>query len=62
MKKKFSADNEYEKYHKVRDHSHYTSKYRGAAHNICNPRYKTPKQIPVVFHIGSKYNYNFIIK
>ena len=25
---------------KVRDHCHYTSKYRGAAHNICNLIYK----------------------
>ena len=38
------------KYRRVRDHSHYTRKYRGAAHNICSLRYKTPKKIPVVFH------------
>ena len=47
---------------KVRDHCHYTGKYRGAAHNICNLRYKIPKEIPVVFHNGSTYDYNFIIK
>ena len=29
-----------EKQQKVRDHCHYTGKYRGAAHNICNLRYK----------------------
>ena len=46
------------KYYKVRDHN-----YRGAAHNICNLRYKAPKKIPVVvFHNGSKYDYHFIIK
>ena len=28
---------------KVKDHGHYTRIYRGAAHNICNLRYKTPK-------------------
>ena len=28
---------------KVRDHCHYTGKYRGAAHNICNLRYTVPK-------------------
>ena len=50
------------KKHKVRDHCHYTGKYRGAAHNICNLRYKVPKEIPVVFHNGSIYNYHFIIK
>ena len=25
---------------KVRDHCHYTRKYRGAAHSICNLNYK----------------------
>ena len=47
---------------KVRDHCHYTGKFRGAAHSICNLRYKTPKEIPVVFHNGSTYDYHFIIK
>ena len=37
-------------------------KYRGAAHNICSLRYKIPKEIPVVFHNGSIYEYLFIIK
>ena len=47
---------------KVRDHGNYTGKYRSAAHNICNLRYKIPKEIPVVFHNGSTYDYHFIIK
>ena len=46
----------------MRDHCHYTGKYRGAAHSICNLRYKIPKEIPVVFHNGSTYDYHFIIK
>ena len=50
------------KNYKVRDHCHYTGKYRGAAHNICNLRYKVPKEIPVVSHNGSTYDYHFIIK
>ena len=50
------------KNYKVRDHCHYTGKYRGAAHNICNLRYKVSKEIPVVFHNGSTYDYHFIIK
>ena len=47
---------------KVRDHCHYTGKYRGAAHNTCNLRYKIPKNIPVIFHSGSTYDYHFIIR
>ena len=61
-KKGFSTDDDDKKYHKVRDHCHYAGKYRGAAHNICNLRYKIPKEIPVVFHNGSTYDYHFIIK
>ena len=37
-------------------------KFRGAAHSICNLKYKTPKEVPVVFHNGSTYYYHFIIK
>ena len=47
---------------KVRDHCHFTGKYSGAAHNMCNLRYKVPKNIPVIFHNGSTYDYHFIIK
>ena len=59
-KKEFD-DNDKKNY-KVRDHRYYTAKYRGAAHNICNLRYKVPKEIPIVFHNGSTYDYHFIIK
>ena len=27
---------------KVRDHCHYTGKYRSAAHSVCNLQYKVP--------------------
>ena len=47
---------------KVKDHCHYNGKFRGAAHSECNLRYKAPKEIPVVFHNGSTYDYHFIIK
>ena len=47
---------------KVRDHCHYTGKFRGAAHSICNLRYKVPQEIPVKIHNGSKYDYHFIIR
>ena len=60
-KKVFSTDGDNKKYHKGRDHRHYAGKYRGAGHNICNLRYKTPKKIPVIFHDGSTYDYRFII-
>ena len=53
---------EHKKNHKVRDHCHYTGKYRGAAHNTCNLRYKIPKEIPIIFHNGSTYDYHFIIR
>ena len=49
-------------YQKVRDHCHYTGKYRGAAHSICSLKFKVPNEIPVVFHNGSNYDYHFIIK
>ena len=53
--------NTFKLYHKVRDHCHYTRKFRGAAHSTYNLRYKTPKEIPIVFHNGSTYDYHFII-
>ena len=59
-KKEF--DNNDKKHYKVRDHCHYTGKYRGDAHNICNLRYKVTREIPIVFHNGSIYDYHFIIK
>ena len=65
LKKEFNTDendkNAFKLYHKVRDRCHYTGKFRGDAHSICNLRYKTPKEIPVVFHDGSTYDYHFII-
>ena len=56
-KKWFSTDDDNKKYHIFRDLCHYTEKYRGTAHNICNLRYKTPKEIRVIFHNGSTYDY-----
>ena len=50
------------KYCKVRDHCHYTGKFRGAAHSICNLKYSIPKKIAAVFHNTSNYDYHFIIK
>ena len=55
-------DEDSEKYHEVIEYCYYTWKYRGAAHSICNLRYKTPKEIIVVFHKVSTYDYYFVIK
>ena len=57
-----SSENMFIKYRTVRDHCHYTGKYIGAAHSICNLRYKTRNEILIVFHNGSTYDYHFIIK
>ena len=66
VKKKFCDDknrkSEYDLYHKVRDHCHYTRKFRGATHNICNLQYKVTKKNVIVFHNGSTYDYHFVIK
>ena len=59
-KKEFNTDDK--KHYKVKDHCHYWGKYRGAAHNTCNLRYRIPKEIPIVLHNGSTYDYHFIIK
>ena len=58
-KKEFSND---KKYCKVRDHCHYTGRFRGAPCSICNLCYKIPREILVVFHNSSTYDYHFIIK
>ena len=44
-KKRIKKNNqkEFKLKQKVRDHCHYTGKYKGAAHSICNVRYKKPK-------------------
>ena len=60
--KEFSSYDDDKRYLKFRDHCHYTRKYRAAARNICNLRYKTSKDILVLFHSGSNYDYHFIIK
>ena len=47
---------------KVRDHCHFTGRYRGAAHNKCNLDYKKPDFTPVVFHNLSGYDSHLFIK
>ena len=59
--KKFSTIDE-DKEYKIRGYCYYTGRYRGAAHFMCGKKCKMPKEIPVVFHNGSTYDYHFIIK
>ena len=40
-KKGFSTYDGSKNYFKVKDHCHYTGRYRGAAHSICSLRYRT---------------------
>ena len=47
---------------KVREHFHFTCKYIGQAETICNLRFIVPNGIPTVFHNGSNYDYDFIMK
>ena len=42
MQKKFSSDDK--KYYKVRDHCHYTGKYKGAAHNTFQFKLQSTKR------------------
>ena len=57
-----SDEKGYRKNEKVKDHCHYTGRFRGAAHNYCNLKYKKPKFIPVVFHNLSGYDSHLFIK
>ena len=47
---------------KVRDHCHFTGKYRGAAHNKCNLKCRKPMILPVIFHNLQGYDAHLFIK
>ena len=47
---------------KVRDHCHYTVKYRGALHSGCNLKLKRTRTIPVLFHNLSGYDSHLFVK
>ena len=47
---------------KVRDHGHLSGKFRGAAHEVCNLKYKVSKFFLVVFHNLSGYDSHLFIK
>ena len=58
----YLEDTDDENYKKVRDHCHLTGKYRGAAHSICNLKFRLPKFYPVIFHNLSGYDSHLFIK
>ena len=59
-KQAFKTDDS--KYYNIKEHCYYTGNYIEAAHVVCSKKSKTRKEIPVVFHNGSTYDYHFIIK
>ena len=57
-KGKFNNDKDF----KVGDHCHFTGRFRGAAHNSCNLKYKKPDFTPIVFHNLSGYDSHLFIR
>ena len=47
---------------RVRDHCHFTGKYRGSAHKSCNLNFQFTKKIPVVFHNLKGYDSHFVMQ
>ena len=47
---------------KVKDHCHFTGRYRGAGHNECNLNYRKPNFTPVVFYNLSGNDSHLFIK
>ena len=59
--KQFSAYDEDKNYYKVKNYCKFTGKYQGSCHKICRSKFRSSKEIPVIFHNGSTYYYHFII-
>ena len=51
-----------EDYKKVRDHCHFTGKFRGAAHGSWNLRFRKPSFTPVIFHNLQNYDAHLFVK
>ena len=63
FREKFETKNvKDKKYCKVRDHYHYTEKFRGAAYSTFKLKYSVAKKISIAFPNGPSYDYYFIIK
>ena len=51
-----------ENFKKVKGYDYYTGEFRGSAHLLCSSRYQEHRNIPVIIHNGSNYDFHFIIK
>ena len=63
IQEKFCKDKDDKNYinkRMVKDHCHYTGRFRGAAHRICNLNYNVQKEIPIIIHNAS-YDTRFIL-
>ena len=47
---------------KVRDHCHFSGKFRGAAHSSCNLKFQRPKFTPVFFHNLQNYDEHLFVR
>ena len=47
---------------RVREHCHYTGRYRGPDHNSCNLKFRKPKSVSVFFHNLSGYDSHLFFK
>ena len=62
-KEKFYMDKDDKNYinkRKIKDHCHYTGKFRGAAHSICNLNYDVQKEIPIIIR-NATYDTHFTL-
>ena len=46
---------------KIKNHDFYSGEYLEAAHKYCELNHSKQRNIPVVFHNGSKYDFNLLI-
>ena len=53
-------DENYKNRKKIKNHCHYTGKFWGAAHSICNSKCEVPENNPIVIHNVS-YDTHFTI-
>ena len=47
---------------RIHDHDHWSGRYRGPAHSVCNMQLRPTKRIPVFFHNLAGYDGHFIVQ